>query len=418
MKRFIMKKTKTIFSIFLISILLIFTLSNLVIAQEKHEILKVGFAFDITSMGAEWFLPELKAMNMEFERINESGGVKIGDKIYDLQLLEETTDFTAEGARAAGEKLIYKDEVKVVWGPGIMHTSMALQDISLPLKIINLSQCFGRECLTNKLCDDDIICNPYKYTLMIIQTSYETTPGMWRWVRETYPDYKKVAEVNINTTAAHWCTGEIAKRTLPLFGFEMVTEEYYEVGVSDFYPILTKVLSKDPDIIHFPNVGVTEMALIMKQARELGYGTDKLFLLENPKSPGLLELAGSSEAVEGLTMLDFPSTPELVDFENRYTERFGTFVPLTKIPILPLPALLEAMQIVGNIDDSDQIIELLTSQSWDTYGLEIEFGGEEYYGVPNMIAYPLNIVQMRNGVWEKVGVVSIEDQIGFWKKHQ
>ena len=35
-----------------------------------------------------------------------------------------------------------------------------------------------------------------------------------------------------------------------------------------------------------------------------------------------------------------------------------------------------------------------------------------------MIAYPLNIVQMRNGVWEKVGVVSIEDQIGFWKKHQ
>ena len=103
MKRFIMKKTKTIFSIFLISILLIFTLSNLVIAQEKHEILKVGFAFDITSMGAEWFLPELKAMNMEFERINESGGVKIGDKIYDLQLLEETTDFTAEGARAARE---------------------------------------------------------------------------------------------------------------------------------------------------------------------------------------------------------------------------------------------------------------------------------------------------------------------------
>ena len=85
MKKIIKKKAVNKFSIFLISIVLIFTLSNLVVAQEKHETLKVGFAFDITSMGAEWFLPELKAMNMEFERINESGGVKIGDTIYDLQ---------------------------------------------------------------------------------------------------------------------------------------------------------------------------------------------------------------------------------------------------------------------------------------------------------------------------------------------
>jgi hypothetical protein len=62
MKKIINKKAVTKFSIFLISIVLIFTLSNLVVAQEKHETLKVGFAFDITSMGAEWFLPELKAL--------------------------------------------------------------------------------------------------------------------------------------------------------------------------------------------------------------------------------------------------------------------------------------------------------------------------------------------------------------------
>ncbi len=420
MKR-INKKMVTILSVFLCLILLVFTGGNIVGAQEKHETLKIGYAFDITSMGAEWFLPGLNALTMEIERINENGGVKIGDTIYDLKLFTETTDFTAEGARAAAEKLIYKDGVDIIWGAGILHTSTALQDVTLPNNIINLSQCFGRVCLCGELVNNEIV-NPYKYTLMIIATSYETTPRIWQYIREAYPDYKRVAEININTIAAHWCTGEIAKMTLPLFGFEMVAEEYYELGLNDFYPILTKILAQNPDVIHFPNVSPTDMALIMKQARELGYGSDKLFLLENPKSPEIVEIAGGKEAVEGLIMYDYPTdgesaTLELIDLKKRYTERYGTWVPLVVIPTLPLPAVLEAMQIVGNTSDSDKIMELLTSRRWKTYGVEIAFGGAEYYGVPNMEVFPLSLFQMKNGNWEKVADITIDDQLGFWPKH-
>jgi len=415
----------SIFSlIFLILFAIVFAVGSTVGAEEKHETLKIGFCFDITAMGAEWFLPGKQALQMEFERINENGGVKIGDKIYDLELISETTNFTAEGAKAGAEKLVYKDKVKFMWGAGIMHTTMALQDVTMPNKIINFSQGFGRECLTGPMVDGQIVDPyPYKYTIMLISTSYEATPAMWRWVRGNYPDYKRVGALNINTTAAHWCTGEIAKRVLPIFGFEMVYEEYFDQGITDFYPLLTKLLAQNPDIIHAPNLGPTDWALLMKQAREMGFKGEGLFLLENPPTPGLIEIAGGKENVEGLINWNWPTdgedaVPELVDFKNRYTEKYGQWVPAAMIPVRALPPLLEVLKILGTVDDSDKIMELLTSRRWESYGQEIAFGGEEYYGVPNMLVYPLDIIQMRDGVFEKVGVISIEDQLDFWENHQ
>lgn len=385
-------------------------------AASGNEILKIGFAFDLTGPGAEWFVPFGNALEMEFDEINKKGGIEVAGKKYDLKLIKETTNFTAEGAKAAAEKLVYKDKVKIIWGAGILHTTMALQDVTMPNKVLNLSAGWGREVLSGKLVDGKIK-NPYKYTIAIVATSYETTPGMWKWVKEKYPTYTRVADITINTEASHWAVEDVELKLLPELGFTPVIQEFYEVGLNDFYPILSKVLEKNPDVIHCSNSPPNEWSLIMKQAREMGF--KGLFFREEMASSDIFKIAGK-ENVEGLVGWDFPvfgdlAVPEYLDFKKRYTERYGVWHQYSPVPIRMLPPLIEAMKIAGTVDDVDKIIATLTSRTWKSYGQEMMFGGAQYYGIPNMSATPLVVTQVQNGEFVPVGTISDEDQLKYWE---
>ncbi len=403
-------------ALFLLSATVAFAGGSQEAKGKGHEILKLGFAMDLTGPGAEWFVPFANALEMEFDKINSEGGVAIGGKVYDLKLIKETTNFTAEGGKAAAEKLVYKDKVKILWGAGILHDTVAVQDVTMPNKVINFSAGWGREVLTGKLQDGKVV-NPYKYTLAVCATSYETTPGLWKWVRQNYPDHKRVAHITINTEASHWCVEDVALKLLPQMGFVPVIEEYYEVGLNDFYAILTKILAQKPDIIHCTNSPPNEWSLIIKQAREMGF--KGLFFREEMASADIFKIAGK-ENVEGLIGWDFPAfgglaVPEYLDFKERYTKRYGVWHMYSPIPIRILPPLLAAMKEVGSVDDTDKIMKVLTSKSWDTYGQKMDFGGAGYYGVPNMTATPLMITQVRGGDFVSVGTISNEDQLKYWK---
>jgi ABC-type branched-subunit amino acid transport system substrate-binding protein len=117
---------------------------------QANEVLKLGFAMDLTGPGAEWFVPFANILEMEIDRINIEGGVEVAGKKYDLKLIKYTTNLTAEGAKAAAEKLIYQDGVKVMWGAGILDETMALQDVTMPNKVLNFSAGFGQETLSGK----------------------------------------------------------------------------------------------------------------------------------------------------------------------------------------------------------------------------------------------------------------------------
>lgn len=379
---------------------------------QANEVLKLGFAMDLTGPGAEWFVPFANILEMEIDRINKEGGVEVAGKKYDLKLIKYTTNLTAEGAKAAAEKLVYQDGVKIMWGAGILDETMALQDVTMPNKVLNFSAGFGQETLSGKLVDGKIV-NPYKYTIAIVATSYESSPGMWKWVKANYPDYKRVATITIDTVASHWAVEQVEAKALSKLGFVPAIQEYYETGQTDFYGILTKVLQEEPDIIHCTNSPPNEWALIMKQAREMGF--KGIFFREEMASQNIIDIAGADN-VEGLLGWDYPvMLPEYQDLIKRYTERYGRWDSYAPIAIRMLPVLIQAMQKAGTVDDVDKILSTILAGKWKTYGQDMQFCGQEYYGVPNFAVSPLTITQFRAGKFVPVGTISNDDQCTFWQ---
>ena len=86
------------------------------------------------------------------------------------------------------------------------------------------------------------------------------------------------------------------------YGREVVRVSRYEPGVTDFFPILTRIVADNPDAIGICDGPIGDQALIVKQARELGY--KGVFIGANSGDPvPLVEIAGK-EAVEGFLMND------------------------------------------------------------------------------------------------------------------
>jgi len=382
---------------------------------EEAQILKMGFAFDLTGPGAEWFNPFAQALEMEIEETNKKGGIDVGGEKYLIKLIKEDTKFTAEGAKAAAEKLVYREKVKYIWGAGIIHTSMALQDVTLPNKVLNLSAGWGKEVLSGKE-EPGQPATPYEYTIRIVAGSRQTTPGMWKWVKENYPNAKKVAHITIDTIASHYAVEEVALKLLPSLGFEPIHQEYYEPGMTDFYPLLSKILAKEPDVIQCTNSPPNEWSLIIKQSREMGY--EGLFFREEMASADLFTIAGK-ENCEGLIGWDYPvfgdyAVPELLDFKKRFSDKYGKWIQYSLVPVRLYPPLIQAIQMAGDVDNVERVLELLTTETFNTYGQELRMGGGEYYGVPNMSATPLVITQVQNGEFVPVGTITIEDQLAPW----
>jgi len=81
------------------------------------ETLKVGFDIPLTGDIPQVGESSKYAAEMLKEQINSAGGIKVGDKTYQLEFIYEDNESKAESATAAGLKLITQDQVLAIIGP-------------------------------------------------------------------------------------------------------------------------------------------------------------------------------------------------------------------------------------------------------------------------------------------------------------
>lgn len=100
--------------------------------------------------------------------------------------------------------------------------------------------------------------------------------------------------------------------------------EYYNTGDQDFTAQLTDALSRNPDTIFMPGY-YAEIALICKQARELGF-TGNFLAGDGADAPELIEIGG--QFVEGLCYTtyfhqDADLSPATKPFVEAYVKEYG-----------------------------------------------------------------------------------------------
>ncbi len=230
-------------------------------AWGADNVIKVGF--DISLTGDKPKVGEVSKYTAEMfkDEINKAGGVKVGDKTYQLDFIYEDSESKAESATAAALKLITQDEALAIIGPQASVEAVPA----------------GEVCNSNST----PMISPWS-------TNPDTTKDRPYVFRACFLDPFQ------GPVAANFATDELkAKKAAVLYdiasdypkglaeffkaAFEkihgpgsVVAFETFTTKDTDFSAQLTKIKNSDADVLFLPQY-YSEVALIVKQAHELGW---------------------------------------------------------------------------------------------------------------------------------------------------
>lgn len=380
----------------ILSVFLSLTYAEVAPAAET-KILKIGVIFALTGPAAQSVKECADGAKAASEWINEKGGVAIkGDK-YRIELIVEDNKSSPDGAAAATNKLVFKDKVQYIIGPVVPPFAIAMAPITEPNKVLrNNINGVGHPAEMN----------PNLHYTFSTYKNIDHIPFAYQFFLDSYVRAKKIAIIGPEDpggqTARKAAQKEAQKR-----GLEVVFNEGYPWGTEDFFPILTKALSKNPDAIDM-TVGLAPwFAGIVKQAKQLGFNgpmfahvptgdiylarqmmgdkfADDVFFVEpdlkNPKMPSMIKEAG-----------------------KRIKAKYG--VDLLYAHIAGWEALWTLVQAIEKANSLDPTKIAETWEKMETidamYG-KAKMGGMEAFGINHVMMRPVPITRLNKGKVEFV----------------
>lgn len=273
-----------------------------------HEIL-VGEYGSLTGTTATFGQSTHNGIMMALDEVNAAGGVK-GRKI---KVLTEDDQSRPEEAANAVTKLISQNNVIAMLGEVASSRSLAAGPICQSNKIPMVSPASTNPKVT-EIGD---------YIFRICYTDPYQGAALGRFVAENL----KLKRAAILTDVKNDYSVGLAqyfRESYTKLGGQIVAQQSYSEGDSDFHAQLTSIKATDPDVIFVPGY-YTEIGQIAKQAREdLGM---KMPLVggDGWESPKLLEIGG--ESLNGCYFsthyfADDPN-PTVRNFVQKYEQRFG-----------------------------------------------------------------------------------------------
>jgi branched-chain amino acid transport system substrate-binding protein len=275
-------------------------------------------------------------IKLAFDEINAAGGL-LGKKV---KVLVEDDRSQPEEATTAVTKLINQSHVVAVLGEVSSSRSLAAAPICQSNKVPMVSPSSTNPRVTQ--------VGDYIFRVCFIDPFQ--APVMAKFAANTL----KVKRVAILTDVRNdYSIGlqTFFRQSFKSLGGEIVAEQSYSEGDSDFRAQLTQIKSVNPEAIYVPGY-YTEVATIARQARELGI-TVPLLGGDGWDSPKLFEIGG--EALDGCYLsnhysVDDPS-PAIQKFVADYKKKYnGTPDALAALGYDAARILADAIKRAGSTD--------------------------------------------------------------------
>jgi len=358
----------------------------------EFKTLKIGFLMPLSGAGSAWGRQFEEGFDWSVDKINNAGGVKIGSDIYMIKGIKGDSKMLGSAAATEVTRMIFEDNVHYVVGPIITHHAI--------MPITEANKCFIADSGTDLPVGAD---HPWN-----IQTALPSEFWYKAFWDQAYADpdidIKTVVILSPDANQYDNTTG-ICEAIHLAHGSEVLMVKRYTQFATDFYPILTPVVAKNPDAIDFDGGTHGDIDLMVKQIRELGY-KGRLFGPAYGDPASAIEIAGA-EAAEGFTVNDpdytstlYPeSTRQLAaEFEQRYP---GSPLALTTyIAYSAVQLYAQAIEAAGSIDP-DEVRKALDDPNftYEAFGMPgMKLGGQETYGIPCVMQGEVGYSQVINGV--------------------
>ena len=268
----------------------------------------IGFIGPFTGDAASYGEPVSNAVRLAVDEINERGGVSGRP----LEVIYEDGGCDDFDAVNAAEKLVGFDDVEIIIGGVCSGETLAILPITEENNVLVLSPSSSSPDLSG--------AGEYFF-----RNNPSDARGGAFLADIVYRDDKhgRVAVISEDTNYAQALRGVFSTRFVDLGG-EVVADESFESGTSDFRSILTTIKAANPDAI-FINPQLEDAGgTIARQIAELGidaqlYGSNILSGSE------AIEVGGAS--VDGITFFDNPeldpSNTKAENFLANYQEQYG-----------------------------------------------------------------------------------------------
>lgn len=284
--------------------------------------IKIGITGPLSGPAANSGISMREAYQAAADQANESGGVKLGDEMHQVELIFEDSASRPEVGVSAAQKLLTRDNVDI-----LIADSLAS---SVTLAIMEVAPSFGKFTMSGQPVSIEIAKK--------IQSDPETYANFWK----SSFNSNAYGEVLFNTVEYLEAQEKMSfenktvafivedtdygisniEFTAPYFeeaGWTILTEETVPLGHADFYPQLSKLRSNAPDVIISIFTSVNSGIALVKQMDE--QGLDPLHMgVYYPIRNEFLE--GAGEAAEGMLWTPLMFDPENNESHKEFSELF------------------------------------------------------------------------------------------------
>ncbi|MGE0502021.1 MAG: ABC transporter substrate-binding protein [Rhizobiaceae bacterium] len=309
-------------------------------ASAQDKVLKIGSILALSGPNASIGKESYDGAQYAVRKLNEAGGVEIGGEKYKVELVNVDDESKAERSVAGAEKLIGEDDVPVLLMPASSTSTLAVVPVAEKNKRIALSFVAAAPSVTAPE-------NTFSFRTTLTSVM-NVAPSIEYLIKER--GAKKIAYVGRNDDWGRGA-GQIIAETAKGMGSEVVVEEYFDTGSTDFYGLLTKVRASEADAVvgaAFVEDGVS----MIKQYRELQMTPAFLSIAVIWGSPTFINAAGA--AMEGIYISTGPTTstsPELDAFNQQFKADTGAdALPYNVTAYDNVQLVVEAMKAAGTTD--------------------------------------------------------------------
>lgn len=358
--------------------------------------LKIGIQSVLTGPGAPWGIGWLQGIEMLLEDYNAKGGLKVGDKSYQLKVVKVDDKYTGSGGVETANRLVFQEKVSYEFGSIGTASTLTAAPIYNQNKVLNINPTAGVKPSPE-----------LPFTFNVGRTAEGRVYAIYGLLKKNLPQVKNIAVVTPSDETGKRM-GEMIKGMVGnLFGINVSKYQEYEKGINDFYPVLTPVIAANPDAIDTGGSAAMDAALMTKQARELGF-KGPMFLTWSMVPETQVKIAGKYADESYGSGTDINASwipPQTKDFEARFRKKYGGQAGDFVTGLVGYRAgegVLLAIQKAGTLDPS-VVKDVYGDLAWESLGLtNIRFGGKEMYGIKRHIITDAELIAIRDG--KPVGV--------------
>lgn len=386
--------------IIIMVVLLFLSFGGSVFAEEQKEVeptLKIGVLAAMSGFAASWGLTIKYSAEAVAEMYNNEGGIEIDGKKYKIEIVAVDTKLDPRIAKTGMERLVYTEKIKYIMGTCVDDTTASSQPVLESAGAINITYAFAKE----------LFMAPHYNTILGMVTPFNSSPVIYKYMMENR-GVKTVAFIARNDADALYERDEGMEAAKEL-GLKILTwKDTYEPDTVDFFPVMTKIISSNPDLIVLSGVSPGGAPQLIKSARELGY-KGQISTETSHDIKILTEIAG--KYAENFVCVGGASTPEIRSaymdkFIDIYTKIVGEWNDEAGTKCYALQMVLYTIQEAGAaaLDDVEVFKKAIPRVTVRNPYLKeeqtLQYIGEETFGQPRQIGVPLVINQVKNGKFE------------------